>query len=543
MKWFNRLRVRTRFLLIALFILPFLTGLGGAGVWGVLQINNILQEEQANQTPSVYDLSQVITQIQSARMDYYQALLETDPSKLQQLVSSVKAHVKLARDYWETYRQLPSVPGERALWPQFEATWKDWVSEVNEIGNLALLNTPQARQQRIELLAINPGDQLVEAVSQMSAVDYNGAIELNNTAQQTFVTVLIIIIVSAIGVVLVCLAAGLVLAHSIIGMTTELTFLNQQINAAWFSSEGKRHFGEEVSLRLKAMTTELHATSSQQTSGSQQQVFAINEITTTLTELAQTAQTVATGSTRIDQAAAAVLASTQQVTTATSKASQVGEHGQQAMEKTLHASYQVNNFYQVLLQFLAELDQQSGRVKEVISLMRDISNETHLLALNASIEAAGAGEQGSRFAVVARSIKELADRSMKASREVSLILNGLQTRTRQAVVTAEEGQRDILTGVTVAQETGTVINELVVAIKISATEVEKIQQAVVTMKGWTQEISSITRQQYKAVSHSANALQDIDIVARQTAAGSVQVSASMQDLEELSHQLNLALAA
>ncbi|MEI6046054.1 MAG: hypothetical protein WCS37_17015, partial [Chloroflexota bacterium] len=101
----------------------------------------------------------------------------------------------------------------------------------------------------------------------------------------------------------------------------------------------------------------------------------------------------------------------------------------------------------------------------------------------------------------------------------------------------------ILTGVTVAQETGTVINELVVAIKISATEVEKIQQAVVTMKGWTQEISSITRQQYKAVSHSANALQDIDIVARQTAAGSVQVSASMQDLEELSHQLNLALAA
>ncbi|MEI6047063.1 MAG: methyl-accepting chemotaxis protein, partial [Chloroflexota bacterium] len=448
MKWFNRLRVRTRFLLIALFILPFLTGLGGAGVWGVLQINNILQEEQANQTPSVYDLSQVITQIQSARMDYYQALLETDPSKLQQLVSSVKAHVKLARDYWETYRQLPSVLGERALWPQFEATWKDWVSEVNEIGNLALLNTPQARQQRIELLAINPGDQLVEAVSQMSAVDYNGAIELNNTAQQTFVTVLIIIIVSAIGVVLVCLAAGLVLAHSIIGMTTELTFLNQQINAAWFSSEGKRHFGEEVSLRLKAMTTELHATSSQQTSGSQQQVFAINEITTTLTELAQTAQTVATGSTRIDQAAAAVLASTQQVTTATSKASQVGEHGQQAMEKTLHASYQVNNFYQVLLQFLAELDQQSGRVKEVISLMRDISNETHLLALNASIEAAGAGEQGSRFAVVARSIKELADRSMKASREVSLILNGLQTRTRQAVVTAEEGQRDILTGVT-----------------------------------------------------------------------------------------------
>jgi methyl-accepting chemotaxis protein len=213
------------------------------------------------------------------------------------------------------------------------------------------------------------------------------------------------------------------------------------------------------------------------------------------------------------------------------------------MEKTIIANRQVNKFYQGLLELLADLNQQSGQVKEVINLMRELSNETHLLALNAAIEAVGAGERGTRFAVVASAVKELADRSLKASREVSQILNGLQERTQQAVLTAEEGQRETEAGVIIAQEAGEVIKELVTAIKSNASEVEKIQQSVVTMKDWTQEISYITNQQYMAVRQSVAALQGIDSVARQSAAGSVQVNATIQDLEELSHKLNLALAA
>jgi methyl-accepting chemotaxis protein len=542
-QWFNRRKVRTRFILIGLLILPFLVGLGGTGVWGIVQVNGIVQDLEQNQLHSERDFTKIVAQLQAARIYNRQATFETDPAKLAENVALARQSQTQARQSWEEYLRLPSDPEERVLWPQFEAAWPPFVAENEEAQRLALLNTPKAKQKSFETLTHGHGDALATITAQLAEVDYQTGVAEAANSQTTFEHILVIIIISAIGVVILTLGAGVVLARSIIGLTDHLTRLNQEVSQTLSSLETKRQAGEEFSHKLKSRTRELSATSHQQASGSQQQSTALQEVVTSLSELASTAQNIAVSANRIEQVVEEVGYSTQAVKETTLAVAASGEQGQQAVQKTIGTNQQLSEFYQGLVQLLGELYEQSGQIKAVIELMRQMSDETHLLSLNAAIEAAGAGEQGERFGVVAAAVKELADRSLSASQEVSVILNQLQERIRGAVTTAEQGQEETGQAVAVAEETGRVIGKLVKAIAHNAQEVTRIEQTMERLKGLSVQISFATSQQSSASSQTVAVLQEVGIIAQQNANGSQQVSLTVQELEELSLELNLALAA
>jgi methyl-accepting chemotaxis protein len=543
MQWFNRLKVRTRFILIGLFILPFLAGLGGAGVWGIVQVNAIAQGLQQNQLQSEQDFTRIVEYVQATRIYNRQANFETDPTKVAENIALARQSQAQARQFWDEYLRLPSDPEERALWPQFEAAWQSFAAENEEAQRLALLNTSEAKQKSFETLTHGHGEALATITAQLADADFQTGVAEAANSQTTFVTVLVITIGCAIGVVLITLGAGVVLARSIIQLTDHLTRLHQEVSQALTSLETKRQAGEEFSHKLKSRTRELSATSHQQASGSQQQSTALQEVVTSLSELTSTAQNIAVSASRIEQVVEEVGYSTQAVKEITLAVAASGEQGQQAVQKTIGTNQQLSEFYEGLVQLLGELYEQSGQIKAVIELMRQMSDETHLLALNAAIEAAGAGEQGERFGVVAAAVKELADRSVRASQEVSVILNQLRERIQSAVTTAGQGQEESGQAVAVAEETGQVIGKLVKAIAHNAQEVTRIEEAMQSLKMLTEQISFATSQQSSASSQTVAVLQEVGIIAQQNASGSQQVSVTVQELEELSLELNLALAA
>jgi methyl-accepting chemotaxis protein len=316
----------------------------------------------------------------------------------------------------------------------------------------------------------------------------------------------------------------------------------ERLNQAVEVIEGKRQFGQVVGERIFTVTTELNSAATQQASGSQQQVSAIVEVTDFLRELSQTASRVADRAANINGVAEKILSSTKQVKSTTREAVETGQQGTEALKRTIASNQQVSRLYKELVEVLNGLELRSGEVRKVVTLMRSISDEIHLLALNAAIEAAGAGEYGERFRVVAAEVKGLADRSVKASQEVSTILGEVENHIQEAVIAVENGQEETRLAVSISQESGTVIDEVALAIEQSAEEVEIIQQAIVTMEKLTKEITQAAYEQRQASAQAVETLQGIGTIARQSASGSLEFTTTARNLEELSQELAVALA-
>lgn len=323
------------------------------------------------------------------------------------------------------------------------------------------------------------------------------------------------------------------------GLAIEQT---EQVNKSLLSLENKRQYGQMVSERIVSVTAELNATASQQAMGSQQQATALNGSISSVQELAQTAQIVAAKTETIDQQMQKMLSSTKDVKIRSEAVAQIGERGRQAIESTIGSNQQVGSLYQTLVQTLTTLEGQSNQIKGIIDLLNTISDETHLLSLNAAIEAAGAGEYGERFGVVAREVKNLSDRSTASSRQASIILHEVEEGIKQAVKTAQHGQRETQAAVEVAQESGLVMNDLAGAVASSTQEVSKIAETVKIISELTKEINYAASQQHSASQQAVERLVEVGAVAHQSASGSVQLNHTATSLEELSHGLTTALS-
>ena len=304
--------------------------------------------------------------------------------------------------------------------------------------------------------------------------------------------------------------------------------------------EKRQEAGEQVSVYIQEISSELATTSSQQATGSQEQAAAISEIMATLEELSHTAASIAGNSGEVNEATQRVLHSTQQVENTTTEAVNNGERGLMAMAQTISFNQQVTVIYQQLLERLGALAIYTKDIQTILELIDNIADETHLLSLNAAIEAAGADEAGARFGVVAQEVKNLADRSRKATGEVNTIVDRVEEALSQCLSTAEKGKQHANKALTVARESGTVIGDLVLVVERAAVEVSSIASEMGQMRNTMEMIELSTNQQRNATKQVTQTLSDIGTVARQNAAGSSLISANVRELEDLTQNLKIA---
>jgi len=219
----------------------------------------------------------------------------------------------------------------------------------------------------------------------------------------------------------------------------------------------------------------------------------------------------------------------------------LGESSAQAVYLTTQHNQQVNGFYDELRKKLGELEKSQAELKKVVRLIRELGDQTHLLSINAALEAAGAGEYGERFGVVAKEVRGLSDRSIQASYEVSKILGYVEDCIEGAATMAESGYQEMQIALAAAKGSGTIMNQLVVIIEQNNQEMENIEMAAVLMKEQAVEISQATNQQYSASMQGVEKLQLIGTIASQSSSGAVQVTSSTRTLEELARRLHLTL--
>jgi twitching motility protein PilJ len=190
---------------------------------------------------------------------------------------------------------------------------------------------------------------------------------------------------------------------------------------------------------LRDNANQMAGTAKQQADESVKTLSAVEQLASQMRQVAETAGASSESATQVLQAT---------------------ERGREAVQATVQDMQGIRSAVQRMSKQVKALGDRSVEISQIVSTIRDIANQTNLLALNAAIEAAGAGEAGARFAVVADQVRKLAESSTQATREIADLVKVIQTETQDAVVAMEHETQAVEAGSASALRTGEVFNEI-----------------------------------------------------------------------------------
>ncbi len=285
----------------------------------------------------------------------------------------------------------------------------------------------------------------------------------------------------------------------------EIGVLIESFNRMLFSLREQTSKIQEGTSELATAIVEISAAVSELAANSTETATAITEISTTMEEVKQTTHVAADKAAHVSETA--------------NRVSSISEDGNKATREAINGMSNIKEEMMALAENIVKLSGQTQSIGEIILTVNDLAEQSNLLAVNAAIEAAKAGEFGKGFAVVAQEIKSLAEQSKASTRQVSGILNEIQQATSSAVMATERGSKAVEAGVHLSESAGEAINTLAESISESADA--------------TSQISASGKQQIIGIDQLAVALDSIRTATDQSLKGVQQLeyaSVSMKDL-------------
>ena len=205
------------------------------------------------------------------------------------------------------------------------------------------------------------------------------------------------------------------------------------------------------------------------------------------------------------------------------KATNSASTGTDVVKRTITVMERIAEKVQESASTIESLGARSDQIGEIIGTIEDIADQTNLLALNAAIEAARAGEQGRGFAVVADEVRALAERTAKATREIAAMIKAIQAETREAVLTMEKGVVEVGEGTCEATKSGNALYEILEQVNSVTSQVGQIAAAAEQQTATTGEISCNIHQITELIQEAERGIRD-------TATSSAQLAVLGDDL-------------
>lgn len=261
--------------------------------------------------------------------------------------------------------------------------------------------------------------------------------------------------------------------------------------------------------QVQSSSTELQAAANQQATGAKEQATAMNEISTTISELLATSRQIAESAQRVAQIAGQ-----------TAGAAKSGEGTVDIAQESIGV---IRRQVDLIVSNMLELGKKSQQIGSVLDIVSELAEQTNILAINATIEAAGAGEAGRRFSVVAEEIRKLADRVGGSAKEIRTLIDDVRSAVNTTVMTTESGSKAVDDG---SRRFGEVASALKQIVSLVSTTTEAAR-----------EIELSTKQQATAVEQVNVAIANVTQATKETEASSSQTLQTSSQLTRLSGDL------
>lgn len=533
MKWLNDLHLRSK--LVAGFVLVALI----AGIVGIIGISRIGVMEQAgidmyeHNTEPLGTFGNIAIAFQKARVNIRGMILDDNPARAQanatsiaKLYKEIDTNLAVFGKTIETEQGKKELEALRTLLANYQPVREQIINATLEGDRETALTV-----MRSEGLGFEKNiDTSIKKMFDMKIATGKARSEQNSAVAQS--AKIQMTVFAGIGFVLAVLL-GFFIAHQLTAPLKQAVGLAKAIADGDLTSHLDMERGDETGQLAAAMNTMAErlnrliagvAENSTQVAAAAGQLTAnAEQMATGAEEVAAQTGTVATASEEMAATSTEIALNCTSAAQEAKNASDTATQGSAVIRETVHEMSLIAERVRETAKTVESLGARSDQIGEIIGTIEDIADQTNLLALNAAIEAARAGEQGRGFAVVADEVRALAERTTKATKEIGAMIKAIQQETKGAVVSMEQGVREVERGTAEATQSGEALHEILDKISSVTLQVNQIATAAEQQTATTSEIS--------------NNIQQITTVVQDTARGAQETAAASRQLSQLSDEL------
>ncbi|MCF5469367.1 methyl-accepting chemotaxis protein [Pseudomonas syringae] len=538
MNMINRTSFATKLMVAFIACAVITLAVGGLGMLGINRLSDALKLTFSNNLVSVAYTNETMTALTTHNRGLYRLLDARDKATAEKMRQGIDAALDRAQKLYALYRATPLEDDERAAGDQYDVVMPSYIAASQKIFDLQQAgNLEEARNRLTELAEgdFNKARGYLQIMVDSNKRQIKEGADAADKLQNTSVIMLTIGIVIAF---LVAIMLGFLITRMITRPLKEAIEVAQRIASGDLTQPVSSTRGDEAGHLLNAigtMQSSLKRTIQEISSASDQLASAAEELGAVTEESTR-------GLTRqndeIQQAATAVNEMTAAVEEVARNAVSTSDVSKTLANDAVHGRGQVDDTVKGIGTMVSEITESTGSVttlaghvrdiSKVLEVIRSIAEQTNLLALNAAIEAARAGEQGRGFAVVADEVRALAHRTQASTVEIEGMIGTVQSGADGAVAA-------------MSKSLATATNTQQLAVR-AGTALEKITSGVGTINERNMVIASASEEQAQVAREVDRNLVNIQELSAQTAAGANQTSASSHELSRLATSFNTMVA-
>ena len=519
------------FTIIGLLVLA----MGLIALFQANEMDDATAEIRVEWLPAVQDVGEIGSGLGRTRALTLRTLTMKEGDQLKETVGLVRRINQEISAFLINYEKGIDSPDDRKLFEDFKSSYAKYLSYQERILDGVLASVE--RGDEIEVAngpLASAADQMMAALNKLIKFNEQGAVHAADQTSKAFDAAVFMIVVALILILMLMVVIAIVLTRSIVSPLSEAVIVADRVSSGDLTQNIHVTGSDEPAhllIALKRMQDSLHETiekiseSSTMLASASEELHAVTEDTNR--GLNQQSAEIDQAATAVNQMTAAVEEVARNAVNTADDSKAADKSTYQGREKVSQALESINRLVGNVSDTSEEvklLAQNANEISQVLVVIRSIAEQTNLLALNAAIEAARAGEAGRGFAVVADEVRALAYRTQQSTGEIEKMIEGIQSGTDRAVDAMNESQERANGTLQVAREANDAL--------------DVIGEAIASINQKNLVIASASEEQAQVAREVDKNLVNIRDLSMQTSAGANQTNASSQELSRLAVDLH-----